>query len=219
MGSSATGYTTENLLPPQALTLSMRTFVSGNPIFLPNGTEIITVDPRAPKYVPSSSSDSPSPLMDENWEYLLKGRYFPISTTEGQNLWRGKDEYKAYFRNKYHGDWDMIAGGFDTFHSLHCLNELRKRFYPEFYPPDGFHGPVHDYHCINHLRQVLQCSSVATIIPSLWRPTVKIQYSDAAQPHVCRDFQAMHNFTRQRYERLGDGALKDWKEIFLRKEK
>ncbi|KAF7194472.1 hypothetical protein HII31_04277 [Pseudocercospora fuligena] len=211
LGSSTTGYKTEKLLPSQALTLTLRTFEGGNPYFLKNGTEIISLDPRAPKYVSTNPSDDENEI-NENWNYILYGRYFPISVQEGREIWG--EEYTQYERNGDHnGDWDIIAGGFDTFHSLHCLNELRKRFNPEFYPPTELHGPIHDQHCINHLRQVLQCSSEATIIPSLYRPTIGIQYSDAAaQTHVCRDFRAMFNFTRERYSRLQNGVLTEWRE-------
>ncbi|KAF2214229.1 hypothetical protein CERZMDRAFT_37888 [Cercospora zeae-maydis SCOH1-5] len=101
---------------------------------------------------------------------------------------------------------------FDVFHSLHCLNQLRKRLSPEYYPPSHLHGRVHDMHCIDHLRQVLQCSSVASIIPSLYRPTIGMQYSDAGQPHVCRNFEAIHNYTRERFTVKGHG-LSEWRDI------
>ncbi|KXS98423.1 hypothetical protein AC578_1777, partial [Pseudocercospora eumusae] len=171
------GFATEKLLPPGVTDLSIQKFVGGNPFFLSNGTEVIQLDPRKPVYV-----GPPSPEIDDAWEYLIEARYFDIDAAEARMLW--PDTYTNYNLHYANGTaTDSYLGGFDTFHSLHCLNEIRKRLSPDYYPRTPSHGPIHDQHCIDHIRQVLQCLSVASIIPSLYRPTIDIQYSDAAQPH------------------------------------
>ncbi|KXT15651.1 hypothetical protein AC579_6141 [Pseudocercospora musae] len=200
-------FATEQLLPPSVKDLSIQKFVGGNPFFLSNGTEVIQLDPRKPVYV-----GSPSPEIDDAWEYLIEARYFEIDASEAKLLW--PDTYTNYNLHYPNGTaTDSYLGGFDTFHSLHCLNEIRKRLNPEYYPRTPTHGPIHDQHCIDHIRQVLQCLSVASIIPSLYRPTIDIQYSDAAQPHVCRDFNKLHNYTRERYSRRVKPM--DWRGGFL----
>ncbi|SMR53755.1 unnamed protein product [Zymoseptoria tritici ST99CH_3D1] len=203
-GSYATGFATEQLLPPEIIDLEIRKF-GGNPFFLSNGTEVVQLDPRVPTYV-----GEPSPTIDDAWEYLIEARYFRITEAEAKALWGS--QYMDYILHDHDGTVGGFLGGFDVFHSLHCLNELRKKLSNSNNYYTKLRGKLHDMHCINHLRQALQCASVASIIPSLYRPTLDNQYSDAGQPHVCRDIGAIHNYTRKRVADSGTSVM-EWRNM------
>ncbi|KAK2595877.1 hypothetical protein N8I77_013669 [Diaporthe amygdali] len=102
-----------------------RTF-TGAPAIRRNGTV----------YVPHQDSvryvGAPSPEIDHAWEQLVGGRYFLITEEEAKATW-GTD-YRDY--------WSEARGGYvlglDVFHTLHCLNQIRQKLNPEYYPHE--HG-------------------------------------------------------------------------------
>ncbi|KAF5702304.1 hypothetical protein FMUND_13539 [Fusarium mundagurra] len=132
-GSYETGFNTESILPPNLIELEQKKF-SGNVKFLSNGTEVLILDPLEPVYV-----GNPHPDIDLAWDKLLKGRYFSLSEEEAKKVWG--PGYKVYMDRAEGG----FTGGFDVFHSLHCLNQIRKALYPDYYLPTVFHGIEHTH--------------------------------------------------------------------------
>lgn len=66
-------------------------------------------------------------------------------------------------------------GGFlvtlEVFHHLHCLNQLRKHAYYEYYYPDinkwnSTTRFIHVNHCIENLRRVLMCQADVSLVVS-----------------------------------------------------
>ncbi|KAI1842115.1 hypothetical protein JX266_011648 [Neoarthrinium moseri] len=109
---------------------------TGSPIFDENGTYWIP-DPGSIKYI-----GEPDAEIDKNWDDATWGRYFLVT----------EDEARQAFSERYGDDvswlWNDHAGGYvvgiDMFHTLHCLNRLRKAFYPHYYPEnDSYRHRVH----------------------------------------------------------------------------
>ena len=82
---------------------------------------------------PSIARQMPNPEADKLWDELELRRTIVISREEIRKL--GKDpEESAKFENDYWGlGDDAYMAQVDVFHQLHCLNNLRKLVYPEYY--------------------------------------------------------------------------------------
>ncbi|ESK95529.1 hypothetical protein Moror_12715 [Moniliophthora roreri MCA 2997] len=108
---------------------------------------------------------------------LMPNKTYPVLDTDGQY---------------------MIA--LDVFHQLHCLNEMRKAMYPEYYPvtPEGIHTP-HMRHCISSLRQSLMCSSDITPIVWQWSERSKAAKERSDVVHTCRNFDKIRDWAHDHF--------------------
>lgn len=90
-------------------------------------------------------------------------------------------------------------------HTLHCLDHIRKAFYPDHYPVDNeIHGVLHRDHCLDHLRQTVLCNADLTPIPSRYYKALGQNYIDSDRPHTCRDFGRIREWVSERF----NGSLK-----------
>ncbi|KAJ3722012.1 hypothetical protein F5878DRAFT_70349 [Lentinula raphanica] len=98
------------------------------------------------------------------------------------------------------GEEDHYMIALDVFHQLHCLNEMRKAMYPEYYPitGEGIHTP-HMQHCISSLRQSITCSS--DITPIVWQWSNKSQAAKERSDvvHTCRDFEKIKDWAHDHF--------------------
>jgi hypothetical protein len=86
----------------------------------------------------------------------------------------------------------------DVFHTLHCLNLLRKRLYPDVYPPDGSEdGVYHLEHCVESIRQSLQCSSDVSTIYWEWSQKESKMMGNLKTTHTCRNFEKIQDWARR----------------------
>lgn len=105
----------------------------------------------------------PSDAIDEAWEIFLKNEW--TSMTD--------EEVKPYLP-----EIKIFNGGYlfepDMFHSLHCLNEVRKRIDMDYYSNsehDGIHieqddwDRIHIDHCLDQLRQTITCFGDLSPVP------------------------------------------------------
>ncbi|KAK0388811.1 hypothetical protein NLU13_5054 [Sarocladium strictum] len=84
----------------------------------------------------------------------------------------------------------------DIFHSLHCLNEVRKSLNPEYYgaPSERFNTteerllPILD-HCVEHIRMALWCN--ADISPIPFQKADQGLTASHVYTHTCRDRDAI----------------------------
>lgn len=129
----------------------------------------------------------------------LLDRYFRLTEEEARAAWG--DEYPQFWDAEENGGGFTV--GLDVFHTLHCLDHIRQRFYPDYYPQTSIHGLKHHEHCINHLRQMVQCYSDATPIPTRFFPGIGHNYVDSNRLHTCRDFGAIRKWTSERFESDG----------------
>ncbi|KAF3018919.1 hypothetical protein E8E14_010684 [Neopestalotiopsis sp. 37M] len=124
---------------------------------------------------------------------------------------------------------DDYVVGLDVFHQLHCLNRLRKAFYPKRYNssminPDGtvsWMKWMHIDHCIESLRQSLTCSSDVTANGFDWREDVKYMMPRINTVHSCRNFDKIKKWAFDRYVPLNNlqsnveaSGLVDWSKTY-----
>ncbi|KIM96586.1 hypothetical protein OIDMADRAFT_58897 [Oidiodendron maius Zn] len=163
---------------------------TGNPIHKEDGT-IYVPHPGAIRYV-----GTPSPEVDKAWANLTKTRDPMITEAEAKELW--PDNYHDYWHHQKGG----YVVGFDMFHTLHCLNQLRKAFHPEYYPvvPSAI-GDAHRDHCIDHIRQQIMCSGDMTAYGTRYQPSVNHNYADSDVVHICRNFDKLRAWTTDRHNK------------------
>ncbi|UNI23174.1 hypothetical protein JDV02_009009 [Purpureocillium takamizusanense] len=102
--------------------------------------------------------------------------------------------------------------GIDVFHQLHCLNVIRKAFYPRRYnitmvKPDGtidFLEWMHVDHCIESLRQSVMCHSDISTVPFRWSETSQALKPRLDSVHVCRNFTKIREWALERHVDVGN---------------
>ncbi|KAG4444146.1 hypothetical protein IFR05_000375 [Cadophora sp. M221] len=168
------------------------------------------LDPQQPQYF-----GLPSPEIDSAWVELLHGEFLGISDEEARE--NPDLDFNEEDRVSETGHFHIAI---DVFHSLHCLNAIRKELDHEYYiPPDGdvekATGKHHDHslwseksrrvhldHCMNHIRQSLQCH------PDLSLAAMKKQVSGSgqtiylgnAEKHTCQDWGSIRKWVDARVE-------------------
>lgn len=94
----------------------------------------------------------------------------------------------------------LTATRLEVTHALHCLDHLRKAFYPNYYPPDSpIHGIMHRDHCLDHLRQMVLCNNDLTPIPTRYYKALNKNYIDSDRPHTCRNWPSIRDWVWERY--------------------
>ncbi|OCL05572.1 hypothetical protein AOQ84DRAFT_273195, partial [Glonium stellatum] len=79
----------------------------------------------------------------------------------------------------------------EVFHSLHCLNMIRKEIYRDYYADLISMRPfwkIHIEHCLEALRQNIMCTSDLTPLGLEWVNGIMPVFE---QPHTCRDFERL----------------------------
>lgn len=99
------------------------------------------------------------------------------------------------------GDPGYYAVIFDVFHSLHCLDELRKEIWPDYYRPfaERYHvaqeiANMHLDHCVDGLRQALMCGADIGTIPFRFGADQTDIKTVAGHLHTCRDWDAFQEY-------------------------
>ncbi|KAI8947914.1 hypothetical protein F4801DRAFT_559103 [Xylaria longipes] len=207
LGSLSRGYLSDFAPARTAASSVQRTF-TGSPRFSMEKGEYIPSDSPSMSYIGST------PEVDKAWAELAKNRYFLLTDAEAKETWG--DGYTEFWNDQRGG----YLGGLDMFHTLHCLDHLRKSFYPDKYVLDGIHGEMHQIHCIDHLRQMIQCNSDMTVIPTRFYESINQNYIDSDRTHTCRDFSKVREWASNRYN--GELAVKSrhrngtvWEDYYL----
>ncbi|KAG6363874.1 hypothetical protein INS49_008977 [Diaporthe citri] len=187
MGQYETGVREEKLLPADSIQLEQVRFKSAID-FEENGREFLVTDPADKAYVGATTKG-----IDHAWEEMLWGRYFSISESEAKSLWG--DDYKDYRDHHRSG----YTGGFDMFHQLHCLNQIRQALHRDVYPALPIHGPTHTEHCIDHLRQSIMCWGSTAVIPLKYFEGYHSEYVKTDAVHTCRKFEPIRQYVSDRF--------------------
>ncbi|KAJ3994953.1 hypothetical protein F5050DRAFT_387911 [Lentinula boryana] len=134
----------------------------------------------------------PSPEVDAAWDGLYEFALTKVPRNEA--ILMPNRTYPIL------GEEDHYMIALDVFHQLHCLNEMRKAMYPEYYPitGEGIHTP-HMQHCISSLRQSITCS--ADITPIVWQWSNKSQAAKERSDvvHTCRNFEKIKDWAEDRF--------------------
>ncbi|KAK3387941.1 hypothetical protein B0H63DRAFT_509629 [Podospora didyma] len=210
LGTFADGYKTDFVTARPLIQVSQTRF-TGGPAFKENG-EMYIPNPSPLMYV---GDPALHPEIDYNWGNLTWGRYVLISKEEAIATW-GESHIEPY--------WDKTRGGyvagFDVFHTLHCLNNIRKALNPSFYGTGSHqHGEgehetrsspettaMHQDHCIEQLRQYVMCSGDMTPIGTRYYPGLGRNYVESDVPHTCRSIEPLRRWMVDRYD--GGSAVK-----------
>ncbi|KAJ7118636.1 hypothetical protein C8R43DRAFT_901286, partial [Mycena crocata] len=104
-----------------------------------------------------------------------------------------------------------------VFHQLHCLNTIRKSFYPDVYVPRPgalYSDPEHLSHCLDTLRQAVQCASDIVPLTWVWKTNLsppRVQMNTVAV-HSCRSFARVRDWALpRRVTKLNMAVEKDLK--------
>ncbi|PVH69160.1 hypothetical protein DL98DRAFT_626242 [Cadophora sp. DSE1049] len=172
-----------------------------------NGTLLVPKEP-------SIARQDPNPEADPIWEDLELIRTIAITGEDVKRL--GKNPATAAkFDDEYWGFGDdayMAQIVADVFHQLHCLNELRKLTYPEYYHsfPNSTSKDGHDHshshharsrysklwqihigHCVDMLMQNIMCNANTDLITLQWMEKQDNSFPDFSINHQCRDFNVL----------------------------
>ncbi|KAJ7124761.1 hypothetical protein C8R43DRAFT_853212, partial [Mycena crocata] len=134
----------------------------------------------------------PSDEVDKAWEGLYEFAYSKIPRNQA-----------IYLANTTYPILQDISGdkpttymlALDVFHELHCLDEIRKAMYPDYYPhsSEGI-NTSHMRHCLSSLRQSIMCTAdISTIV---WQWSEKSQAAKERSDilHTCRDFTKIQDW-------------------------
>jgi hypothetical protein len=86
---------------------------------------------------------------------------------------------------------------------MHCLNQLRKLIYPEYYNYSSatLHHPdlwyVHLNHCVDIIAQNLMCSGNTDLYTMNWMETQGHPFPDFNLYHQCRDFDTLVDWRKE----------------------
>ncbi|KAH8820166.1 hypothetical protein F5884DRAFT_849441 [Xylogone sp. PMI_703] len=191
LGSYEDGFRSEIPLPIHVPLREVR--FTGSPRFFDNGTSWRPkVDPNTPWPDNETYFGPPSDEIDANWKRLLMPSGMSISEDEAKSMWG--DSYMEY--------WNEDPPGFtavlDVFHTLHCLDFVRKAFYQERYPFTPVHGEIHLEHCLDTIRQSIQCYGSTNLVPTKFVDSLGHLYIDSEQIHACRDIRVLRKWVDER---------------------
>ncbi|KAK1751709.1 hypothetical protein QBC47DRAFT_433713 [Echria macrotheca] len=149
----------------------------------------------------------PDDEKDELWKGLYhRGLTFRVRENEYRRM---KNETERVPIPGYENEYVV---GLDVFHQLHCLNVIRKGFYPGRYNnslknPDGtvnYGEWMHVDHCIESIRQSITCSSDVSPVLFQWLKSKQINLPHLELVHRCRNFDKIKDWAFERFVDLGD---------------
>ncbi|KAK7697705.1 hypothetical protein SLS64_013261 [Diaporthe eres] len=91
---------------------------------------------------------------------------------------------------------DAYAAVLDVFHQIHCLNQLRKFAYADYYhmkianadPEALTTHEVHTNHCVDILLQAIQCSGNLQLVTMHWMERQQYPFPDMSTNRQCVEF-------------------------------
>lgn len=163
-------------------------------------------DPTEPQYF-----GPPSEEIDANWKKLLHGQYTIMT-----------DEEAAPFEprlTRFPGDNEFHFSP-DVYHSLHCLNALRRVIDKDYYTQPGRSNSellsrvwnqtninrLHNDHCLDQLRQSILCHGDLTPVPIYSWPNIPIAFGQGSV-HTCRKFEPIREWLDRRNEQTNNTIL------------
>ncbi|KAJ5050927.1 uncharacterized protein L3040_002794 [Drepanopeziza brunnea f. sp. 'multigermtubi'] len=142
-------------------------------------------DPLQPVYIGNDTGN-----IDREWHKIIYPADLPLSDEETKYV-GGKLQ-----RNPVSGKFTIEL---EVFHSLHCLNMVRKRVYSELYPEMlTDNARIHVDHCIESLRELIMCEGNMTPIPLEWSEKGKRMNPNYSTTHSCRNFNMLKDYAVER---------------------
>ncbi|KAF4626229.1 hypothetical protein G7Y89_g11930 [Cudoniella acicularis] len=140
----------------------------------------------------------PNDYNDQLWRDTYSALH--ISDEENSKL------YNTTERVTIEGMEDQFLIGMDVFHQLHCLNVLRKSFYPERYNMSMYwpNGTLHHFnwvhydHCIDLIRQSIMCHADISTLWFKWDEEHHRMKPQLNMMHTCRKFEKLRDWAFER---------------------
>ncbi|KAK7743259.1 hypothetical protein SLS53_004344 [Cytospora paraplurivora] len=142
----------------------------------------------------------PNDENDRLWEEYEKGNRVHIDQKMAEKLPYMTEHVPL------EGYEDEYVVGLSVFHYLHCLNAIRKGFYPRRYnssllDDDGnvdYHKWIHIDHCIETIRRALTCQADTAAMTFDWiEDSSLVIHSEML--HTCRNFDLIRDWAYERY--------------------
>ncbi|KAF2102100.1 hypothetical protein NA57DRAFT_73537 [Rhizodiscina lignyota] len=196
-GSFSTGWKTDFGAAKTAIEVERVRF-KGSPAFRSDGSVYV------PHPGPIDYVGEPSPELDEQWDKLLHNNSFMITEEEARATW--PEEWVQAYSKMPEGESGYLVE-LDMFHTLDCLNEVRKMLYPKYYGAKAEYNEfkdLHKGHCIDQIRQHIMCSGDLTPVPTKSYDVldgVSVRYVNSNYPHTCRNFDSIRNWVDERVVR------------------
>ncbi|RDW91741.1 hypothetical protein BP5796_02906 [Coleophoma crateriformis] len=152
-----------------------------------NGKLYREVDPSKPQY-----AGEPSPEIDKAWDDLLEAvdLILPVEEVHG-----------AEAESIHTPDGKGVFISLDVYHSLHCVDLMRRAIDFRYYYPTGkvpYFYRSHLDHCVDYVRQALQCQSDLTPLTYLKYSQRNTSIPVFGTSHTCRDFSKVHEWAIER---------------------
>ncbi|KAK2604034.1 hypothetical protein N8I77_006994 [Diaporthe amygdali] len=138
----------------------------------------------------------PNPADEAIWDDWELTTVVPVTSAGIREL--GKDpSTAAKLENSVWGlGDDAYAAVLDVFHQIHCLNQLRKFAYADYYhmkianadPEVLTTHEVHTNHCVDILLQAIQCSGNLQLVTMHWTERQRYPFPDMSTNRQCVDF-------------------------------
>lgn len=134
----------------------------------------------------------PSLETDEAWESVLEPTDGIISASYENGIFA--EGLPKTIQSKYRPELNMY--GFEAHHQIHCLNIIRKSFYPDHYFPNETKRTItyHREHCLDHIRQSLMCSGDFTLDRWEYDQETGKNWLKTDVPHICRKFDVFQDW-------------------------
>ncbi|OAQ65412.1 hypothetical protein VFPPC_06509 [Pochonia chlamydosporia 170] len=130
--------------------------------------------------------EEPSSAVEDAWTELLRGVDIDLAGADARGVanktyvWPGTQWYRT---------------GLSVYHSLHCVNLVRRALRPEEYPypePTAFRN-LHVNHCLDYIRQALECAGDITPLRYRWSDSLPgLVVEDSV--HTCRNFSKLREW-------------------------
>lgn len=87
----------------------------------------------------------------------------------------------------------------DVFHTLHCVNKIRKSYYSDYYhdPNPLADQQEHFDHCIDLLRQVIMCHGDISLHTYEWKDDYRWPWPSMQTEHQCRNWDKLMLWSKE----------------------
>jgi Mycotoxin biosynthesis protein UstYa len=89
----------------------------------------------------------------------------------------------------------------DVFHTLHCVNKIRKSYYSDYYhdPNPLTDQQEHFDHCIDLLRQVIMCHGDLALHTYEWKDDYRWPWPSMQTEHQCRNWDQLMAWSKEHH--------------------
>lgn len=89
----------------------------------------------------------------------------------------------------------------DVFHTLHCVNKIRKSYYSDYYhdPNPLADQQEHFDHCVDLLRQVVMCHGDISLHTYEWKDDYRWPWPTMQTEHQCRNWDKLMVWSEDNY--------------------